>query len=59
MGCIVTNEMMETSVPGIFTAGDVCSNQAWQISTACGNAVTAVINAELYIRKTRGSKNKY
>jgi thioredoxin reductase (NADPH) len=50
-GYIVTNEKMETSVPGIFTAGDVRADQVRQISTACGSAVTAVINAEFYIQK--------
>jgi thioredoxin reductase (NADPH) len=57
-GFIVTNEMMATSVPGIFAAGDVRSNQIRQISTACGSAVTAVINAERYVRRTIGSTNE-
>lgn len=57
MGYIMTNENMETSVPGIFAAGDVRSNQVRQISTACGSAVTAVINAECYIRKTEVVEN--
>lgn len=52
-GYIVTNAKMETSVPGIFAVGDIRSNQVRQISTACGNAVTAVINAEHYIREIR------
>ena len=51
LGYIITNEKMETSVPGIFSAGDIRSNQVRQIATACGNAVTAVINAENYIKE--------
>jgi thioredoxin reductase (NADPH) len=50
-GYIVTNEKMETSLPGVFAAGDVRAGQVRQISTACGTAVIAVINADCRIRE--------
>lgn len=48
---IVTNEMLSTSVPGIFAAGDVRSNSFKQVATAVGDGATAAIAAEKYIEK--------
>ncbi|MBN1754976.1 FAD-dependent oxidoreductase [bacterium] len=55
-GYVVTNDNMETSVPGVYAVGDIRSEQIRQIATACGNAVTAVVNAEHYIKEL---KHKY
>jgi thioredoxin reductase (NADPH) len=49
-GYIVTNKKMETSKPGIYAAGDVCSNKVRQIDTACGDATVAAISALEYIK---------
>jgi thioredoxin reductase (NADPH) len=48
-GFIVTNEKMETSVPGVFAAGDVRSTPLRQIATAVGDAAIAAFSAEHYI----------
>jgi thioredoxin reductase (NADPH) len=48
-GFIVTNDRMETGIPGLYAAGDVRSQLARQITTAVGDATTAAIAAEQYI----------
>lgn len=48
-GYIKTDRNMNTSVPGIFAAGDVCAKEVRQIATACGEGVTAAISAEHYL----------
>jgi thioredoxin reductase (NADPH) len=48
-GAIVTNDRMETSVPGIFAAGDVRSNSIRQVIGAAGDGAMAAVNAGKYI----------
>lgn len=48
-GYIVTDRDMRTSVPGFFVAGDVRSQLVRQITTAVGDATTAVFAAEKYL----------
>jgi thioredoxin reductase (NADPH) len=48
-GAIVTNDRMETEVPGILAAGDIRSNSIRQIISAAGDGATAAIYAEKYI----------
>ena len=50
-GHIITNERMETEVPGIFAAGDVRSSSIRQIIAAVGDGATAAIYAERFITK--------
>ncbi|MBI2957823.1 MAG: thioredoxin-disulfide reductase [Chloroflexi bacterium] len=48
-GHIITNEVMETKVPGIFAAGDVRHDSAKQCVTAAGDGATAALRAERYL----------
>jgi len=48
-GYIITNELMETKIPGIFAAGDVRHNSARQAITAAGDGATAAISAERFL----------
>ncbi len=48
-GFIVANERMETSVRGIFAAGDCRVTPLRQIATAVGDGAIAAVSAEKYI----------
>jgi len=48
-GYIITNELMETRIPGIFAAGDVRHNSARQAITAAGDGATAAMSAERFL----------
>jgi thioredoxin reductase (NADPH) len=50
-GFIITDENMQTSVPGVFAAGDVRSKLFRQISTAVGEGATASYAAEKYLEE--------
>ena len=50
-GLIITDEKMETKIPGIFAAGDIRHNSARQAITAAGDGATAAIYAEKFISK--------
>ncbi|MEK5208153.1 thioredoxin reductase (NADPH) [Psychrobacillus psychrotolerans] len=52
-GYIVTNEKMETTVPGIFGAGDVREKMLRQIVTATGDGSIAAQAAQHYIEKLK------
>lgn len=53
-GYIVTNENMETVVPGLYAAGDVRSKSFRQIVTACSDGAIAAHQAEKFIREKAG-----
>jgi len=48
-GYIVTNEKMETEIPGIFAAGDIRRSSIRQVIAAAGDGATAAIYAEKFI----------
>ncbi|MCL0053295.1 thioredoxin-disulfide reductase [Dehalococcoidales bacterium] len=48
-GHIITNDRMETEIPGIFAAGNIRCNSARQAITAAGDGATAAIYAEKFI----------
>ena len=49
VGHIITNEKMETEVPGIFAAGDIRQDSARQAITAAGDGATAAIYAQRFL----------
>ncbi|HEY3280561.1 MAG TPA: thioredoxin-disulfide reductase [Gemmatimonadales bacterium] len=52
-GYLITDERMMTSIPGLFAAGDVRSQLTRQITTAVGDATTAAIAVEKYLKALR------
>ena len=48
-GFVITNNDMETSVSGVFAAGDIRSKLLRQVSTAVGEGALAAFAAERYI----------
>ncbi len=54
-GHIPTDSNMQTSVPGVFAAGDVRSGSLRQITTSVGDAAIAATRAGEYIEKIFGS----
>jgi thioredoxin reductase (NADPH) len=50
-GFIITDDKMETQIPGLYVAGDVRSQYVRQISNAVGDATTAAVAATRYIEE--------
>jgi len=48
-GFIITNDRMETEIPGIFAAGDIRQHSPRQAITAAGDGAAAAIFAEIFI----------
>ena len=53
MGYLLTDPNMQTSIPGLFAAGDLRAQLTRQVTTAVGDATTAAIAAEKYIKALR------
>ncbi len=53
MGYVITDANMQTSIPGLFAAGDVRAQLVRQVTTAVGDATTAAIAAEKYLTALR------
>ena len=47
---IQTNKKQETSIPGIFAAGDICG-PPWQMAKAVGEGCVAGLEAASYAKK--------
>lgn len=50
MKYIQTNKKMETNIPGVFAAGDICG-PPWQMAKAVGEGCVAGIGAATYAKK--------
>jgi len=55
MGYLLTDVNMETSIDGMFAAGDVRAQLTRQVTTAAGDGTTAAIAAEKYLSSLRDS----
>lgn len=51
-GHIKTDEKLQTSIPGVFAAGDVRSQSIAQIANAVGEGATAALHIREYLEKT-------
>jgi thioredoxin reductase (NADPH) len=53
--CIITNNMMETNIPGVFAAGDVTCVEVRQVVVAAAKGCIAALSADKYVhgRKRR------
>src|SRR5206468_10386960 len=58
-GYIVTDQFMRTSIPGVYAAGDTRAQLAKQITTAVGDATTAVLHAERYIEELKHAERAF
>lgn len=52
-GCIPVNCMMETSIPGVFAAGDVICTEVRQVVVAASHGCIAALSAEKYLCKRK------
>lgn len=50
MGYVVTDSTMSTSIKGLYAAGDLRSQLTRQVTTAVGDATTAAIAVEKYLK---------
>ncbi|WP_100373995.1 thioredoxin-disulfide reductase [Bacillus sp. FJAT-45037] len=57
-GYVVTNEEMETKVPGIYAAGDIREKSLRQIVTATGDGSLAAQNVQHYLESLEESTTK-
>jgi thioredoxin reductase (NADPH) len=55
-GYIISDRDMHASIPGLFVAGDVRAQLTRQITTAVGDATTAVIAVEKYLTENKESR---
>ncbi len=50
-GFIITDNLMQTNIQGVFAAGDVASPMVRQVVVACAQGAIAALSAEKYIRR--------
>ena len=58
MGYLITDMNMETSIKGLFAAGDVRVQLTRQVTTAAGDGTTAAIAAEKYLASLRDQSHQ-
>ena len=58
-GYLITDQLMRTNIPGVYAAGDTRAQLAKQITTAVGDATTAVLAAERYIEELKHAERAF
>jgi thioredoxin reductase (NADPH) len=58
-GYLMTDQYMRTNIPGVYAAGDTRAQLAKQITTAVGDATTAVLHAERYIEELKHAERAF
>jgi thioredoxin reductase len=48
-GRVRINELMETSVPGLYAAGDLCVRPIYQLANVVADGVQAAVSVEKYL----------
>lgn len=56
---LITDQFMQTSIPGVYAAGDTRAQLAKQVTTAVGDATTAVLHAERYIEELKHAERAF
>ncbi|WP_148138046.1 thioredoxin-disulfide reductase [Candidatus Formimonas warabiya] len=57
-GYVITNDLMETSVPGVYAAGDARVKYLRQVITAASDGAVAAVAAEKYLAEEEGFKDQ-
>jgi len=55
-GYFITNEAMETSMEGVFAAGDACRKRVRQLTTAVADGTVAALSAAAYVDAIRSKE---
>ena len=50
-GRVKVNELMETNVPGLYAAGDLCVRPIYQLANVVADGVQAAVSVEKYLEK--------
>src|SRR5207302_10274675 len=58
-GYLITDQYMQTNIPGVYAVGDTRAQLAKQITTAVGDATTAVLHAERYIEELKHAEQEF
>jgi thioredoxin reductase (NADPH) len=54
-GRVRVNELMETKVPGLFAAGDLCVRPIYQLANVVADGVQAAVSVEKYLESTKSA----
>lgn len=52
-GRVLVNDLMETKVPGLFAAGDLCVRPVYQLANVVADGVQAAISVEKYLESKK------